>query len=159
MTTSQTASAPGLVTDMAGLPHSAGTHLGYTAWREMTQQRVNEFADVTEDHNFIHVDPERAKSSPFGGTIAHGFLSLSLLAPVTQQLLQVTDAAMSVNYGLDKLRFPAPLPVGAMWRGAAEISEVTEVKGGLQVKVVASIEVKDSPRPALVAECLIRHYA
>ena len=113
MTTSQTASAPGLVTDMAGLRDSAGTHLGYTAWREMTQQRVNEFADVTEDHNFIHVDPERAKSSPFGGTIAHGYLSLSLLAPVTQQLLQVTDAATSVNYGLDKLRFPAPLPVGA----------------------------------------------
>ncbi len=122
MTTSQTASAPGLVTDMAGLRDSAGTHLGHTGWREMTQQRVNEFADVTEDHNFIHVDPERAKSSPFGGTIAHGFLSLSLLAPVTQQLLQVTDAATSVNYGLDKLRFPAPLPVGAMWRGAAEIS-------------------------------------
>ena len=159
MTTSQTASAPGLVTDMAGLRNSAGTQLGHTDWREMTQQRVNEFADVTEDHNFIHVDPERAKSSPFGGTIAHGFLSLSLLAPVTQQLLQVTDAATSVNYGLDKLRFPAPLPVGAQWRGSAEIVEVTEVKGGLQVKVVASIEVKDAARPALVAECLFRHYA
>ena len=159
MTTSQTASAPGLVTDMAGLRDSAGTHLGHTGWREMTQQRVNEFADVTEDHNFIHVDPERAKASPFGGTIAHGYLSLSLLAPVTQQLLQVTDAATSVNYGLDKLRFPAPLPVGAQWRGSAEIIEVTEVKGGLQVRVVASIEVKDAARPALVAECLFRHYA
>jgi acyl dehydratase len=159
MTPSETANAPGLVTDMAGLRDAAGTHLGYTDWREMTQQRVNDFADVTEDHNYIHVDPERAKSSPFGGTIAHGYLSLSLLAPVTQQLLQVTNAKTSINYGLDKLRFPAPLPVGAQWRGAAEIVEVTEVKGGLQVKVVASIEVKDSDRPALVADCLFRHYA
>jgi acyl dehydratase len=147
------------VTDIAGLKDAAGTHLGHTEWREMTQQRVNEFADVTEDHNYIHVDVERAKESPFGGTIAHGYLSLSLLAPVTQQLLQVTDATTTINYGLDKLRFPAPLPVGAQWRGGAEIVEVTEVKGGLQAKVVASIEVKDSDRPALVAECLFRFYA
>jgi acyl dehydratase len=144
---------------MAGLRESAGVHLGYTDWKEMTQQRVDEFADVTEDHNYIHVDPERAKSSPFGGTIAHGFLSLSLLAPVTQQLLQVTDASTSINYGLDKVRFPAPVPVGAQFRGGAELTEVTEVKGGLQAKLVATIEVKGSDKPALVAECLIRHYA
>ena len=104
MTTSETTGAAGLVTDMATLRESAGTHLGYTDWREMTQERVDAFADVTEDHNYIHVDVERAKASPFGGTIAHGYLSLSLLAPVTQQLLQVTDASMSVNYGMDKLR-------------------------------------------------------
>jgi acyl dehydratase len=159
VTTSETTGAAGLVTDMATLRESAGTHLGYTDWREMTQERVDAFADVTEDHNYIHVDVERAKASPFGGTIAHGYLSLSLLAPVTQQLLQVTDASMSVNYGMDKLRFPAPLPVGAQWRGGAEIAGVEEIRGGLQVKVVATIEVKDTAKPALVAECLFRHYA
>jgi acyl dehydratase len=156
MTTSGT---PGLVTDMAGLPERAGTHLGYTDWREMTQARVDRFADVTEDHNFIHVDVERAKATSFGGTIAHGYLTLSLLAPITQQLLQVTDASTGINYGLDKVRFPAPLRVGAYWRGGAEILDVSEVKGGLQAKVLATVEVKDSDKPALVAECLLRVYA
>jgi acyl dehydratase len=143
--------------DMEGLRHSEGKHLGHTDWALMTQEDVNAFADVTGDHNFLHVDPERAKETVFGGTIAHGFLSLSLLARVTQRL-QVTDAAMSVNYGLDKVRFPAPLPVGAHWRGGAEIIEVTEIKGGLQAKIVASIEVRGSERPVVVAEALIRFY-
>jgi acyl dehydratase len=105
--------ATGLTTDMAGLRNSLGVHIGYTDWEEMTQERVDAFADTTDDHNFIHVDPERARQTPFGGTIAHGFLSLSLLAPVSTQLLKISDAAMGVNYGLDRVRFPAPLPVGA----------------------------------------------
>jgi acyl dehydratase len=149
----------GLVTDIDGLRTAAGAHLGFTGWQEMTQERVDLFADVTEDHNFIHVDPERARETPFGGTIAHGFLSLSLLAPVSQQLLQVTDASMAVNYGLDRVRFPAPLPVGAQWRGAGEIVEVTEVTGGLQVKLKLTIEVQGSEKPAVVAESLVRVYA
>ena len=99
------------------LPGLVGQRLGPTEWREMTQERVNEFADVTEDHNYIHVDPERAKDSPFGGTIAHGYLSVAMLAPISQQLLDVSDAKTSVNYGMDRLRFPAPLPVGAEFRG------------------------------------------
>jgi acyl dehydratase len=148
----------GLTTDMDGLRQCAGRHLGHTDWVGMNQEQVNEFADLTGDHNFLHVDEELAKTTPFGGTIAHGFLSLSLLAPVTQRL-HVTDAATSINYGLDKVRFPAPLPVGGQWRGAAEIIEVTEVKGGLQAKIVATIEVKGSERPAVVAESLIRFYA
>jgi acyl dehydratase len=152
-------STNGLVIDMAGLRERAGTHLGYTEWAEMTQERVNDFADVTDDHNFIHVDVERAKSTPFGGTIAHGYLTLSLVASVTQQLMRVTDAATNINYGLDRVRFPAPLPVGSLWRGGAELVEVNEVPGGLQTKVTATIEVKDSEKPALVAECLFRHYA
>ncbi len=147
-----------LVTDMAGLLQSAGSSLGPTEWTPMTQAEVNVFADVTGDHNFIHVDPERAAQTPFGGTIAHGYLGLSLLASVTQRV-QVTDAATTVNYGLDKVRFPAPLPVGAEWRGAAEITEVSEISGGVQAKMVATIEVKGSDRPAVVAECLIRFYA
>jgi acyl dehydratase len=152
-------STNGLVTDIAGLRERAGSHLGYTAWEEMSQERVNEFADVTDDHNFIHVDVERARSTPFGGTIAHGYLTLSLVAPIIQRLMRVTDAATNINYGLDRVRFPAPLPVGALWRGGAELLEVSEVPGGVQTKVKATVEVKDSEKPALVAECLFRHYA
>jgi hypothetical protein len=111
------ANTQGLVTDIAGLRDHAGTHVGYTDWQEMTQERVNQFADATDDHQFIHVDPEKAKQTPFGGTIAHGFLTLSLVAPISQQLMKVTDAIMGVNYGLDRVRFPAPLPVGGHWRG------------------------------------------
>jgi acyl dehydratase len=154
-----TESTDGLVTDMAGLRECSGQHLGYTPWREMTQDLVDRFADITDDHNYIHVDVERARQSPFGGTIAHGFLTLSLLAPVTQALLKVTDASMGINYGLDRVRFPAPLPVGARWRGSAEIVEVTELDGGLQVKVLATVEVEGSPKPAVAAENLLRVYA
>jgi acyl dehydratase len=142
--------------DMASLREAAGTHLGYTDWQEMTQERVDQFADATDDHQFIHVDPERAKQTPFGGTIAHGYLTLSLMAPVMGELMHVSDAKMGLNYGLDRVRFPAPLPVGAQWRGGAEIVEVTDVPGGLQVKVKGTIEVKDAEKPACVAECLVR---
>ena len=151
-----TSEKPGLVTDMASLPDHVGAHLGYTEWREMEQDRVNQFADVTDDHNYIHVDVEKAKASPFGGTVAHGYLTLALAAPITMQLLNVTDAKVGLNYGLDKVRFPAPLPVGAKWRGGAQIASVDEVRDGLQVKLVATIEVEGSEKPAMVAECLVR---
>jgi acyl dehydratase len=154
-----TSSHAGITTDMAGLAGRAGDHLGYTEWAVMTQDQVNRFADVTNDHQYIHVDVERAKASPFGGTIAHGFLTLSLVAPITQQLLTVADAAAGVNYGLDRVRFPAPLPVGAHWRGGAELLEVTEVTGGLQAKLRVMVEVKGTEKPALVADCLVRLYA
>jgi acyl dehydratase len=143
---------------MAGLADHVGSHLGHTEWREMEQDRVNRFADATDDHQWIHVDIERAKASPFGGTIAHGYLTLSLLAPITTQLLKVTDATAGINYGLDRVRFPAPLPVGAQWRGGAEILEVSEVPGGLQVKFRATVEVKGSDKPAMVADGLVRLY-
>ncbi len=146
------------MTTLAELPGLAGQRLGPTEWREMTQARVNEFADVTEDHNYIHVDPERAKASPFGGTIAHGYLSVALLAPISQQLLDV-QGATGVNYGMDRLRFPAPLPVGAEFRGVGAVAEVSEIKGGMQVKVTFTLEVRDQERPALVADCLFRYYA
>jgi acyl dehydratase len=151
---------PGLAIDIAGLKQiPAGTHLGYTEWEQMTQELVDGFAELTNDHNYIHVDVERAKASPFGGTIAHGYLTLSLLAPVTQQLLRVTDAGTGINYGLDRVRFPAPLPVGARWRGGVEIADVSEIRGGLEVKLTATVEVQDADKPALVAECLLRVYA
>jgi acyl dehydratase len=141
------------------LPELSGQPLGHTEWREMTQDRVDAFADVTEDHNYIHVDPERAKDSPFGGTIAHGYLTVSLLAPITQSLLEVSDAKTSINYGMDKLRFPGPLPVGAEFRGAAEVTDVAAIEGGAQVKLAVTVEVRDAKRPALAAEVLLRFYA
>ena len=143
---------------LAELPGLAGQRLGPTTWRPMTQERVNEFADVTEDHNYIHVDPERAAASPFGGTIAHGYLSVALLAPISQELLDV-EGATGVNYGMDRLRFPAPLPVGASFRGVGEVTDVSEVKGGMQVNVTFTIEVDGQERPAVVADCLFRYYA
>ncbi len=149
----------GILTTIAGLADLAGSELGTTDWREMTQDEVNAFADATDDHQFIHVDPERARETPFGGTIAHGFLTLSLVAPITQRLLRVSDAGMAVNYGLDRVRFPAPLPVGAHWRGVATVTEVKPIDGGVQVKVLATVEVADQPKPAMVADCLLRFYA
>src|ERR1700744_5046237 len=113
--------AEGLTTDIAGLPALAGSHAGHTEWETMEQARVNLFADATDDHQYIHVDPERAKDSPFGGTVAHGYLTLSLVAPVLARLINVTDAGTGVNYGLDRVRFPAPLAVGARWRGGAQL--------------------------------------
>jgi acyl dehydratase len=145
-----------ITTTVDGLKQCVGRQLGPTEWRVMTQAEVSRFADLTGDHNFIHVDPERAAQTPFGGTIAHGFYSLALLAPVAQ-LLTVTDSVANLNYGLDRVRFPAPLPVGAQWRGTGEVTEVTDVRGGVQVKVAATIEVKDSDRPAVAAECVLRY--
>jgi len=146
------------VTTIADAPLHVGRRIGPTEWQQMTQERVNQFAEVTGDHNFIHVDPARARQTPFGGTIAHGYLTLSLLAPISQQLLVVTDAATSVNYGLNKVRFPAPLPVGAEFRGFGELVEVTPFESGVQVSATFTVEVKGSTKPALAAECLFRYY-
>ena len=156
MSTSETS---GLVTDMAGLRELVGRHAGYTEWQTMEQDRVNRFADATDDHQWIHVDVERAKDSPFGGTIAHGYLTLSLVAPIMGQLVKVTDSSIGVNYGLDRVRFPAPIPVGARWRGGAELVEVTEIPNGLQMKVRVTIEVEGTEKPAMVADVLVRLYS
>jgi acyl dehydratase len=146
----------GLETTIAGLRDAVGSHLGYTDYQQLTQERVDMFADATDDHQFIHVDPEKAKQTPFGGTIAHGFLTLSLLSPVVTQLMRVTDVAMGMNYGLDRVRFPAPLLVGSRFRGGAELVDVTDVPGGVQVKLKVSIEAEGAPKPACVAEFLVR---
>lgn len=153
-----TSDSSGLVTDVAGLSDHVGEHLGYTPWREMEQSRVNQFADATDDHQFIHVDVEAAKATPFGGTIAHGYLTLALVAPILAELMQVTDAKMGVNYGLDKVRFPAPLLVGSEWRGGGELVSVDEIPGGKQAKLRVTIEVKGAEKPSMVAEALVRVY-
>ena len=146
------------VTTLADAAREVGRKVGPTDWRQMEQMRVNRFADVTGDHNFIHVDPARARETPFRGTIAHGYLTLSLLGPISQELLVVTDAGTSINYGLNKVRFPAPLPVGAEFRGHGELVEVTPLDNGIQILAAFTIEVKGASKPALVAECLFRYY-
>lgn len=142
--------------DVAGL---GGTDLGWTDWLEVTQDRVNRFADATDDHQWIHVDPERAADGPFGGAIAHGYLSLSLTVKFWSELFDVTGVSTRVNYGLDKVRFVSPVKVGARVRMNAVISEVTEVRGGHQFAVDQTIEIEGSDKPAVVARGLYRFYA
>ncbi|MGC5029377.1 MaoC family dehydratase [Micromonospora sp. DT229] len=137
----------------------AGTDLGHTEYRTVTQDQVNLFADATDDHQWIHVDPERARTGPFGAPIAHGFLTLSLAVPFWTELLEVKGVTTKVNYGLDKVRFPAPVPVGARVRMRATIAEVTEVRGGYQIAVDQTIEVEGCTKPAVVARGLYRFYA
>lgn len=146
------------VVDVASLPHHAHRELGHTAWTTMDQERVDAFADVTEDHNPIHVDGDYAAKTPFGGTIAHGYLTLSMVAPRLEELLSVEGASMSINYGLQKVRFPGPLPVGARYRASAKLGDVAQAGPGFQIEVAVTIEVEDAPKPALFAECLFRHY-
>jgi acyl dehydratase len=144
-------------TTMAELPSLKGQELGTSPWIEITQERVNTFADATDDHQWIHVDVERAKQeSPFGGPVAHGYLTLSLLIPLWSQVLTVTDATTVVNYGLNKVRFPSPVPVGGKIRLTATLTDVAEAKGGLQVTVSAVIELEGSDKPACVAEPIFR---
>ena len=142
--------------DIAGL---GGTDLGYTDWLEVTQDRVNLFADAVDDHQWIHVDPERAASGPFGAPIAHGFLSLSLATKFWTDLLDVEGVTTKVNYGLDKVRFISPVKVGARVRMTAVIAEVAEVAGGYQLTVDQTIEIEGAAKPAVVARGLYRFYA
>jgi acyl dehydratase len=143
-------------TDIAGL---AGTDLGFTEWLEITQESVNTFADATGDHQWIHVDPERAKDGPFGAPIAHGFLTLSLAVKFWTDLLEVDGVSTKVNYGLDKVRFISPVIVGSRVRMSAVIAEVTEVAGGFQLAVDQTIEIEGGTKPAVVARGLYRFYA
>jgi acyl dehydratase len=149
---------PNLVVDFDKLLSMSGADIGTTDYREITQTQVDLFADATDDHQWIHVDPERAKDGPFGAPIAHGFLTLSLIIPFWSELLDVEGVTTKVNYGLDKVRFTSPVKVGSKLRMQASIAEVTEVKGGAQVKVNATIEIEGQERPAVVAEFLARFY-
>lgn len=144
----------------ADLTSLIGKELGPTEWREITQAQVNTFADATDDHQWIHVDPERAtKESPFGGPIAHGFLTLSLLIPMWESLLDVEGVTTKVNYGLDKVRFVSPVKVGDKIRMTAVIAEVEEVRGGTQLVIDVTIEIEGGEKPAVVARSLQRFYA
>jgi len=147
-------------TTLSELPKLLGSQLGPSDWVDVKQQRVNTFADATDDHQWIHVDVERARrESPFGGPVAHGYLTLSLLIPMWSRLLTVTDARLGVNYGLNKVRFPAPVPVDSRIRLSATLAEVEEIKDGYQVTVAAVIEREGGDKPVCVAEPVLRFYA
>jgi acyl dehydratase len=155
-----TRSVTTVATGIEELKALAGSDLGATAWREITQGRVDTFADATDDHQWIHVDAERARTGPFGTTIAHGYLTLSLIIPFFGELLEIRGTSMSVNYGLDKVRFPSPVPVGGRIRLRGTVDSVDEVGGnGVQMALTFQIEVEGSAKPACVAQALFRHYA
>jgi acyl dehydratase len=146
-------------TTIAELPSFKGQELGTSDWLEVTQERVNTFADATGDHQWIHVDVERAKAeSPFGGPIAHGYLTLSLIVPLVSETYTVSDAKMGVNYGLNKVRFPAPVPVGSKVRARVTLKEVEEVAGGLQNTFAVTIEREGGDKPVCIAEWVTRVY-
>lgn len=142
-----------------GLRQLAGQHLGYSDWLEITQDRIDQFADATGDHQWIHVDPERAKDGPFGTTIAHGYLTLSLGPLLAPQVSRVHGIRMGVNYGCGKVRFPAPVPVGSKLRLGVEVLEVSDLgEGQAQVTYRYTFEVEGGSKPACVAETIVRLY-
>lgn len=143
---------------IAELPGLAGTEIGTSDWVEISQQRIDAFADATDDRQWIHVDPARAADGPFGAPIAHGFLTLSLFIPLWSSLLAVSDAATLVNYGLDKVRFTAPVKAGSRIRLVATLVSAEQVKGGVQLRVSGVIEIDGQERPAAVIEFISRVY-
>jgi len=136
-----------------------GEHMGYTDWTEITQDQVNRFADATGDHQWIHVDPVRAQDGPFGATIAHGYLTLSLLIPLWTELLEVRNVTTKVNYGLGRVRFPAPVRSGSKVRLRATLAGYEEIPGGAQLTVDAVMECDGADKPVCVAQPVFRFYA
>ncbi len=145
-----------IVETLAELPALIGRELGPSPWIEVDQARIDTFADATGDHQWIHVDPERAAEGPFGGTIAHGMLTLSLLIPLWSELLDVREVRTKVNYGLGKVRFPAPVPAGAKIRLHASIAAVDPIPGGVQLTVDAVVEADGGGKPVCVAQPIVR---
>ena len=140
---------------IAGLAGAAGTDLGASDWLEIDQQRIDTFAAATGDHQWIHVDPERAADGPFGATIAHGFLTLSVLPVLQHQLYAVEDVRMAVNVGLNKVRFPHPVRVGSRIRDHVTMGEVTDLPAGKQLTLRHTIEIEGQAKPACVAETVV----
>ncbi|MBL1088055.1 MULTISPECIES: MaoC family dehydratase [Streptomyces] len=137
----------------------AGSDLGTSEWIAVTQERIQTFADATGDHQWIHVDPEKAAAGPFGAPIAHGYLTLSLFIPLFTELLDVQGVTTKVNYGLNKVRFPAPVKAGSRIRLAGRLAEVEDVAGGVQITVDGTIEIEGGTKPAAVLQSLSRFYA
>ena len=141
------------------LHNHVGERLGASAWHEVTQEQVSMFADATGDHQWIHLDQERAATGPFGGTIAHGFLTLSLAPMLVNEVFEVADAGVTINYGLNRVRFPAPMPVGSRVRADVTCAAVEEVPGGLQVTLAVTFEREGGTKPLCEAELLLRYGA
>ena len=149
---------PRIFTSPEELRAAVGEELGPTDWLEIDQKRIDLFAEATGDHQWIHVDPEKAAAGPFGTTIAHGYLTLSLLPYFSPRLLSVEGVRMGVNYGSNKVRFPSPVPVGSRLRASARLAEVTDVPGGVQLVTVVTIEREGGSKPSCVAETVARYY-
>src|SRR5262245_33004120 len=141
----------------AELKAAVGKHLGHSEWLRIDQKRIDQFAEATGDHQWIHVDPERAKTGPFGATIAHGYLTLSITNNFLPQLVSVPTARLGINYGANKVRFPSPVKVGSRVRCGAELLEASDVPGGVQAIVRISVEVEGSDKPACVVESITRY--
>jgi acyl dehydratase len=135
-----------------------GKHLGYSPWHRIDQKQINLFADATDDHQWIHVDPERAKDGPFGGTIAHGYLTLSLAPVLLNEIMKVQGMSMGVNYGCNKVRFPSPVPVDSNLRLGLAVAEVENVTGGVQVVLDLTFEVEGASKPSCVAQVVYRYF-
>jgi acyl dehydratase len=154
------ASALHEVTGLDALRALVGTELGRSRWFEIGQDRIATFADATDDHQWIHIDPERAaRESPFGGTVAHGFLTLSLLPSMLSDVLAMVDAKLVVNYGLNKVRFPAPVPAGSRVRAAIVLAALEDENGSSQLTLDVTVEREGGTKPVCVAEFLVRRYA
>jgi acyl dehydratase len=145
--------------DLTEFAAALGSQLGPTDWLEISQDRVNLFADATDDHQWIHVDPAKAADGPFGRTIAHGLLTLSLLPHFSHQLYRVDNISLAVNYGYNKVRFVSPVPVGAKIRARGEITAVNQLEGAVQATTTITVEIEDSEKPAAVAESIVRYIA
>ena len=141
-----------IFTSLAEFSAAAGEHLGYSDWHEITQAQVSAFADATGDHQWIHVDPQRAADGPFGTTIAHGYLTLSMLPVLTSEIYRIENLAMGINYGLDRLRFPSPVPTGSRIRAGAELREVKESPRGLLAYSRVTVELDGQEKAACVAD-------
>ncbi len=142
----------------AALLEAVGKDLGHSDWLQIDQERIDQFADATGDHQWIHVDPEKAAEGPYGKTIAHGYLTLSLANLFLPQVMKVENFSMGVNYGCEKVRFPAAVPVGSRIRGHGEVISAEEVKGGVQVVVRMTIEIEGGDRPACVIDTISRFF-
>jgi acyl dehydratase len=150
---------PTIVDDLKKFHDLVGTQIGYSEWQTITQERVNIFADATDDHQWIHVDPEAAKAGPFGGPIAHGYLTLSLAPVLLQKVLEIPGMTYGINYGANKVRFPSPVPVGSELRMGVTVASAEEVGGGVQVVFDLVFEMKDAPKPACVAQVVYRYFS
>jgi acyl dehydratase len=147
------------VDGIEGVQGLVGQHLGHSDWVEITQEQVQKFADATGDHQWIHVDVERAKrESPFGGPVAHGYLTLSLIPSLLPEIVDITGFRMGVNYGTEKVRFPSPVPVGSRVRAGATLASATPFDGGIAMNMDVTVEVEGAPKPAMVATVVYRRY-
>ncbi|QXE37627.1 MaoC family dehydratase [Streptomyces sp. GMY02] len=149
---------PRIFTSAEELRAGVGEQLGHSDWLEIDQKRIDLFAEATGDHQWIHVDPERAAAGPFGTTIAHGYLTLSLLPVFVPQILRVENVTMGINYGTNKVRFPSPVPVGSRLRASAVLTEAVEAGGGVQITTLVTVEREGGEKPACVAESVSRFY-